>query len=98
MCHMKAISLRELHNDTGKWIRSVRDEEEIIITDRGVAIAIMKPIPKATGKKLTWGTLKLRPGYEALLKAGKLKGGTDSSIGISEDRSSRDNSVAGVEE
>jgi len=95
---MKTISLRELHNDTGKWIRSVKDEEEIIITDRGVAIARMQPIKKTSGKKLTWGTVKLRPGYEALQKAGKLKGGTDSTIIISEDRSSRDNSVAGITE
>ncbi len=95
---MKTISLRELHNDTGKWIRSVKDEEEIIITDRGVAIASMKPIKKAVGKKLTWGTVKLRPGYAALMKAGKLKSNIDSSIGISEDRTSRDNSVAGIEE
>ena len=98
MCHMKTISLRELHNDTGKWIRSVKDEEEIIITDRGVAIASVKPVKKQNGKKLTWGTLKLRPGFAALRKAGKLKSGTDSSIGISEDRTSRDNSVAGIEE
>ena len=33
--HMKTISLRELHNHTGKWVRAVNDEEEIKITDRG---------------------------------------------------------------
>jgi antitoxin (DNA-binding transcriptional repressor) of toxin-antitoxin stability system len=94
---MKTISLRELHNDTGKWIRSVKDEEELIITDRGVAIASVKPMPIAPKKKVTWGTLKLRPGFAALRKAGKLSSGTDSSVGISEDRSSRDDSVAGIE-
>jgi prevent-host-death family protein len=94
---MKTISLRELHNDTGKWIRSVKEEEEIIITDRGAAVATVKPYKKSSAKKYTWANRPLRPGYAAAMKAGKLKTGGDSTFYISQDRTSRDNSVAGIE-
>ncbi len=95
---MKTISLRELHNETGKWVRRVNAEEEIIVTDRGHAIASLVPIKTQPKKKYTWENRPLVPGYAAAMKAGKLKSTTDSSIGISEDRTSRDNSVAGIEE
>ncbi len=97
MSHMKTISLRELHNNTGKWVRAVEDEEQIIVTDRGVAIATLTPAKKVKARKYTWANRPLLPGYAAAMKAGKLRSNTDSSIGISEDRTSRDNSVAGFE-
>jgi prevent-host-death family protein len=95
---MKTISLRELHNKTGKWIRRVQEEEEIIVTDRGVPLVSLVPVKHKSAKKYTWGTRPLLPGYLAAMKAGKLKSTGDSSIGISEDRTSRDNSVAGIED
>jgi len=36
---------------------------------------------------------RLRPGYEASLKAGAFSGGTDSTVIISEDRSSREDAL-----
>ncbi len=36
---------------------------------------------------------KLQPGYEAALKAGAFSGGTDSTVIISEDRSSREDAL-----
>ncbi len=98
MCHMKTISLRELRHNAGKWMRRVADEEQIIITDRGVPIAKVVLPDAPAGKRKTWAERPLRPGYAALMRAGKLKSTGDSSIGISEDRTSRDNSVAGIEE
>jgi prevent-host-death family protein len=98
MRHMKTISLRELHNKTGKWMRRVADEEQIMVTDRGVPIAKVVHPNAYVGPRRTWGDRKLMPGYAALMKAGKLKSTGDSSVYISEDRSSRDNSVAGIEE
>jgi len=95
---MKTISLRELHNDTGKWMRRVAEEKEIIVTDRGVVIAKVIVPDKPTKKKKTWANRSLLPGYAAALKAGKFKTTGDSTAYISEDRSSRDNSVAGIEE
>ena len=95
---MKTISLRDLHTQTGKWIRSVKYEQEIIITDRGVPIARIRPPSLEPKMKIDWQHRDLVPGYAAYLKSGKLTSKTDSSIGISEDRTSRDNSVAGYQE
>jgi len=93
---MKTISLRELHNDTGKWIRRASEEEEIIVTDRGVPIASVRPVTKPSPKKYTWANRPLLPGYAAYLREGIM--GTDSTPGISDDRTSRDNSVAEIED
>jgi prevent-host-death family protein len=90
---MKTISLRELHNKTGQWMRSVSQEEEIVVTDRGTAIASIVPYRKRPAKKKTWANRSLLPGFAAYLRDGKM--GTDSTPGISADRSSRDNSIAG---
>jgi prevent-host-death family protein len=95
---MKMISVRELHNDLAKWLGSVKDEEEIVVTKRGVPFVKFMTVAEPARKPKTWANRTLRPGYAALMKAGKLKSKTDSSIGISEDRTSRDNSVAGLEE
>jgi antitoxin (DNA-binding transcriptional repressor) of toxin-antitoxin stability system len=95
---MKTISLRELHNNTGKWVRATKEVGEIEITDRGVPIARLGcPKPKPAMKN-DWRNRTYVPGYLALLNSGKLTGGTDSTTIISEDRTSRDNSVAGIKE
>ena len=98
MRHMKTISLRELHNKTGKWMRGVTEDEQIIVTDRGVPIAKVVHPDAPVGKRKTWADRELLPGYAAALKAGKLRTKGDSTVYISEDRTSRDNSVAGFEE
>ena len=98
MRHMKTISLRELHNNTGMWVRRATEEGEITVTDRGVEVAVISPAKKTKRRKYSWANRPLLPGYKAAMLAGKLKSDTDSSIGISEDRTSRDNSVAGMEE
>jgi antitoxin (DNA-binding transcriptional repressor) of toxin-antitoxin stability system len=85
---MKTISLRELHNNTGKWMRRIAEEKEIAITDRGVVIANVVPPKKAVKQKNVWANRKLLPGYAEYLRSGKM--GTDSTPGISADRSSRD--------
>ena len=41
----------------------------------------------------TWANRKLRPDFEAALKAGAFSGGTDSAVMISEDRSSREDAL-----
>ena len=46
MCHiehMVRISIRELHMNTGKWIRNAAQDEKIIITERGHPIATIGP-------------------------------------------------------
>jgi antitoxin (DNA-binding transcriptional repressor) of toxin-antitoxin stability system len=46
MCHivhMKAISIRELHLRTGRWVRSIGDRGPMIVTDHGRPIATLVP-------------------------------------------------------
>ena len=93
---MKTISLRELHNNTGKWVRSVKSGEEITVTDRGVAIAVVSTIQKKAAQKYSWADRQLVPAYAKYLREGKVT--SDSTPGISADRTSRDNSVAGIED
>ncbi len=83
MCHMKTISLRELHNHTGKWVRAVKEEGAIVVTERGVPIArIERPRSESPKMKIDWRHRDYVPGYLELLKAGKLTSKIDSSIGI----------------
>jgi antitoxin (DNA-binding transcriptional repressor) of toxin-antitoxin stability system len=84
---MKTISIRELHERTGQWVRDAHRHGEIVITDRGQAVA--KILPEATPPKVPFSKRKLLPGFAKLEASGKLRGGTDSTIGISEDREDR---------
>jgi antitoxin (DNA-binding transcriptional repressor) of toxin-antitoxin stability system len=45
MCHMKTISIRELHHKTGEWVRSAARFGEIHVSERGKTIA--KIVPQA---------------------------------------------------
>ncbi len=96
MSHMRTISLRELHNKTGKWVRSVREGREITVTDRGVVIATIVPAQKEKLKESPWANRPLVPGYAKYLLKGKI--GTDSTPMISEERDSRENHISGVED
>jgi hypothetical protein len=82
-------------------VRNLQSTNQVItITDRGEAIAFITPIfdiNRIPPPKVSWANRKLLPGYAKYLKAGKLKSTGDSSICISEDRTSRDDSVAGLE-
>jgi antitoxin (DNA-binding transcriptional repressor) of toxin-antitoxin stability system len=75
-------------------VRSVKEEEEIIVTDRGRHIAVLGRIKNQPSKTFSWAKRPLLPGYAKYLREGKV--GSDSSAGISADRTSRDRSVAGV--
>ena len=80
---MRKISIRELHAETGRWLREAARIDELVVTERGRPIATIVPYrepPSANPFKAR----KLRPGYAALL--GRLRGGTDSSKIVSEDR------------
>ncbi len=84
---MTTISIRELHQKTGKWVRQAADED-IVVTDRGKPVATLKPIEKEEEKpkKNLWDDWDegFDPEFRALMKkAGK---GTPSEVIISEDR------------
>lgn len=80
---MKTISLRELHESTGAWVREAARLGTLVITDRGKPVARLEAV---TGDLQINPFLKrrLRPGYAKL--RGKLGGGTESTKIISEDR------------
>lgn len=80
---MKSISIRELHEKTGEWVRRSEKLGAIIVTDRGKAVARIMPV-EATSSVNPFAARKLRPGYKRML--GSLQEGTDSAQSVSEDR------------
>ncbi len=80
---MKTISIRELHEKTGDWVRRSGELGDITVTDRGKAIARIVAVEPASATN-PFAVRKLRRGYARLL--GKLGGGTDSTKAVSEDR------------
>ena len=82
---MKQISIRELHEKTGEYIRQAAKAGAIYVTDRGRTVA--KIVPQEELPPVPYfAQRKLIPGFRKLLKTGKLSGGPDSTILVSEDR------------
>lgn len=80
---MKTISIRELHEKTGDWVRRSVALGPITVTDHGKAIAKIVPVD-ADALINPFAARKLRKGYARM--RGKLKGGIDSTIAVTEDR------------
>ena len=80
---MKAVSIRELHQRTGVWIRRAVELGSITVTDRGRPIARIQAIGEDRADN-PFLTRKVRPGYRRLM--GKLTQGTDSGTMVSGDR------------
>lgn len=80
---MKSVSIRELHEKTGEWVRLAETHEEIIITDRGRPVASLAPYRRPV-KANQFTARKILPAYAKL--RGKLSGGPESGALISEDR------------
>jgi antitoxin (DNA-binding transcriptional repressor) of toxin-antitoxin stability system len=85
MCHMKTISIRELHEKTGEWIRRAGKHGEIFVTDRGRTVAKILP---ETGPKNTpyFSRRTFSPAFRRLMGRVALSLGTDSTKTISESR------------
>ena len=80
---MKSISIRELHEKTGQWLRKSEEVGSITVTDRGKAIARIVPVDAPSETNL-FSVRKLRRGYARML--GSLNRGKDSTTSVSEDR------------
>ncbi len=58
---MKTISIKQLHAETGRWVRTAK-KQTLIVTDRGEEIAELRPLapptrPRAAldpATRLTW--------------------------------------------
>ena len=83
---MKTISIKELHDKTGEWLRRVRTEGEVIVTERGTPVARMLPPPRmAVGSP--FAKRKLLRGVASLIE--RPIGGPDSAEIISTMRDGR---------
>jgi prevent-host-death family protein len=80
---MKSISIRELHEKTGEWVRKSEKLGAITVTDRGKAVAQIVPVEAAPVVNV-FSTRKLRRGYARM--RGSLNRGTDSTQLVSDDR------------
>jgi antitoxin (DNA-binding transcriptional repressor) of toxin-antitoxin stability system len=83
---MKTVSLRELHEATGAWVRRAAKLGMILVTKRGKPIAGITPVTEPVARN-PFRSRRLRPGYAKLL--GTLRGGTDSAEIVSGDRDRR---------
>jgi prevent-host-death family protein len=82
---MKRISIRELHEKTGEYVRKAADAGEIYVTDRGKIVAKIVP-QQELPQTPYFARRKLTPAFRKLMKSGKLRGGGDSTRIVSEDR------------
>ena len=83
---MKTISLRELHESTGIWVREAARIGALVITDRSKPVARLEAV--TTDQQINpFLKRKLRPGY-AKLRC-KLGGGAESTQIISENWDAR---------
>jgi len=83
---MKTISIKELHDQTGHWLRRVRVDGEIVVTERGTPVARMLPPARpATGSPFSRRVLL--PGVAKLIQ--RPIGGPDSAEVIGSMRDGR---------
>jgi prevent-host-death family protein len=95
MCHsvsqVKTITIRELHSETGRWVRAAARHGEILVTHHGKPVA--KLVPEAEPPEIPYFARRkfIRPSIKGAIESGRLgAGGTDSTTSISEDRDARD--------
>ena len=82
---MKTISIRELHERTGAWVREAARRGEIAVSDRGVTVARL--VPQVREPEVPYfARPKRSPSFRALQASGRLKRGTDSTQLVSSDR------------
>lgn len=82
---MKTISIRELHERTGEYVRKALKEGEIHVTDHGRTVA--KIVPQHDAPQVPYfSRRKLTSAFRKLVKSGKLRRGTDSTRIVSDDR------------
>ena len=82
MSHMKTITIRELHQETGRWIKRA-SKREVYVTERGRLVAKIvaaSPLPA----KPSFANPRFTRAFLAQRKY--LVGGADSTYTISEER------------
>jgi prevent-host-death family protein len=85
---MKTITIRQLHERTGHWVRQAERHGEIVVTDSGEPVAKIVPQEKPATVPY-FARRQMSPEFKKLWESGKLRGGTDITEMISEDREDR---------
>jgi prevent-host-death family protein len=83
---VKTISIKDLHDKTGHWLRRVKAEGEVIVTERGNPVARMLP-PARPPAGNPFAKRKLLRGVARLIE--RPIGGPDSAAIISAMRDGR---------
>ena len=81
---MKSITIRQLHDETGRWVRRAAAIGELHVTERGRPVAKLVPAT-ATPATPYFARRKLLPAFLATQSEGR----TDSTAGISAERDER---------
>ena len=83
MSHMKEISIRELHRNTGAWVRGARKYGSILVRDRKTPVATITPVTEEPAVNVfeRWKPLKK---FSASLD--RVVGGTPAEDIVSDDR------------
>lgn len=83
---MATITLNELHERTSEWLYGAQEHQEIIVTDKGMPLARIQPVPPVASNPAANPFLnrKLLPEYEAIMNIPV--GGTPIDQIIAEDR------------
>jgi antitoxin (DNA-binding transcriptional repressor) of toxin-antitoxin stability system len=87
---MKTVSIRELHARTGKWVRQVTEQGQILVTDNGRAVVRM--VPESVPPEVPYFACRrfINRKMRQLIERGELgRGGTDVTAGISQERADR---------
>ena len=82
---MNSVSIRDLHNRTGRIVRGVAKHGRIVVTDRGVPVAELHPYPEGNlaGR---WIRRRILPEYAKIMNRPMQD---DCTVGISTDRDAR---------
>ncbi len=83
---MRSISIKQLHDRTGHWVRRAHGEGEVIVTERGTPVARILP-PSQAARANPFATRKLLRGVAKLI--GRPLGGTDTTAVIYKMREGR---------
>ena len=83
---MKTISIKDLHDKTGHWLRRVKTEGEVVVTERGTPVVRMLPPAKLPADN-PFARRKLLRGVAAIMQ--RPIGGPDSAKIISSMRGGR---------
>jgi antitoxin (DNA-binding transcriptional repressor) of toxin-antitoxin stability system len=81
---MKTITIRQLHDETGRWVRRAAELGELTVTERGRSVARLVPATTVPARPY-FARRKLLPAF----RAARLTGGTDATAVVSQERDER---------